>query len=193
MDELCQHSFLFKKQTLRRHDTKHEHMDTKPDQSQFMASKLFHFIVPSCCRWLLLSFLLLAAQPLHLISTIAAFVWVRWVSHLSQWPVVSQPRWKDASLCAARCWLICVPVCSPSLTHFCILLSVASFSSLRSEQQRRSMTAADGAAAVNIRQQVQEMAFQKPLQFGLFVETRTVALPTMLTEQLAWQVNTNAE
>lgn len=47
------------------------------------------------------------------------------------------------------------------------------------------MTAADGAAAVNIRQQVQEMAFQKPLQFGLFVETRTVALPTMLTEQLA--------
>lgn len=67
---------------------------------------------------------------------------------------------------------VCVPVCSPSLTHFCILLNVASFSSLRPEQQRRSMTAADGAAAVNIRQQVQEMAFQKPLQFGLFVAGR---------------------
>lgn len=44
--------------------------------------------------------------------------------------------------------------------------------SLRLEQQRRSMTVADGAAAVNIRQQVQKMTFQKPLKFGLFVAGR---------------------
>lgn len=125
------------------------------------------------CQWLLLSSLLFATQPLHLISTIAVSVWVRWVSHLSQWPVISRPGWIDASLCAARCWLICVPVRSRSLTQFCVLLNVASFFGLRLELQRRSrMVCRRCSGRKTSGRRCRKWRFKNPLKFGLFVAGR---------------------
>lgn len=113
------------------------HMNTKPDQSQFTAS----LFLPGASGFLSLA---LATQALHLISAITVCVWVRWVSHLSQWPVMSQPGWRDASLCAAGCWLIRVSGCRRSLTYFHVLLNAVGFySCLWLEQQWQSRMLAE--------------------------------------------------